>query len=543
MSHLLKMPHKEGAGRRDPGNVQAWLIGGGIASLAAAVHLIKDAKVPGKNIHLLDEHKHAGGAMQSSGDAEKGYVLRTACLPYFHDICVQDLLSYVPSPTNPDRSIMDVVQDLEHEEQKKPAASTRLLACGGTGPEKVDDRQFHLGLKHRWDLIKLMIEGEKAVSNKAIKDLFDDAFFTTKFWTLLSTTFAMRPEHGAVEFQRHMHKYLEKIREINNVSALDRTQYSLHESVILPIITYLKKEGVDFRFNAKITDLVMYPEGDPTTISEIKLVHDDNNPSLVTLDPMDIAIVTLGSVSSGSVVGFNNAPPKLDPSLEDTIMEDWSLWNKVSTMSTRKFGDPVAFRSHTNESKVETFTTTLTNSTFLDVYQKLTHNQPGSAALVSLVDSNWNLSLSVPHQPLFANQPSNVHVIWGYGMEFEKPGNFVQKRMQDCSGEEILTEVLGHLHIPPEEVLPTAVTIPCFLPMATASLLKRTHFDRPEVIPHNTTNMAFVGQFVEIPHDTTFSMEYSVRGAQMAVYHLMGLSKRPPPVKTNVLMEVFGLLA
>ncbi|KAB8264329.1 oleate hydratase [Aspergillus pseudonomiae] len=537
------MPHKESFTRRDPGNVQAWLIGGGIASLAAAAHLIIDAKVPAKNIHLLDEHKHAGGAMQSSGDAENGYLLRTACLPYFHDICVQDLLSYVPDPASPDRSIMDAVQASEKTEQFKPAAPTRLLENPATGPERVDDRQFHLGIKHRWDLIKLMVEGEKAVADKTIKDLFDGTFFNSKFWALWSTTFALKPEHGAVEFQRHIRKYLEKIKDFNNVSALDRSQYTLHESVILPLVSYLEKEGVDFRFNAKVTDLVMYPEGDPTTISEIKLVHDDNSPSLVTIDPMDIVIVTLGSISSGSVVGSNNAPPTWETSPELTVMEDWALWNKVSKMSTRKFGDPEPFRSYIKDSKVETFTITLKDSPFLDVYQGITHNPPGSAALVSFVGSNWNLSLSVPSQPVFANQPDNVHVVWGYGTEPERPGNFVQKAMQDCSGAEILTELLGHLGNPSENIHSTATTIPCIFPLATASLLKRSHFDRPEVIPHNTTNMAFVGQFVEIPHDTTFSMEYSVRGAQMAVYHLMGLSKRPPPVKTNVLLEVFGLLA
>ncbi|KAE8390093.1 oleate hydratase [Aspergillus alliaceus] len=538
------MPHKEGFSRRGSENVQAWLIGGGIASLAAAVHLINDANIQAQNIHVLDEHQRPGGAMQSSGDAENGYVLRTACLPYFHDVCVEDLLSHIPSTKNPNQSIMDMVRlTLEGNVPKKPSASTRLLVQGASGPEKVDDRQFHLGFKHRFDLIKLMVEGEKAVADKTIKDLFDESFFTSKFWTLWSTTFALRPEHGAVEFQRHVRKYLEKIKEFNSVSALDRTQYTLHESVILPIVSYLKNAGVDFRFNAKVTDLVMYPEGDPTTISEIQLVHDDNNPSLITIDPVDIVIVTLGSVSSGSMVGSNKVPPASNESLEEIITDDWSLWHKIAAKSTRKFGDPSTFSTHVNDSQVETFTVTLHGSKFLDLYEKLTHDQPGAGALVSFMNSNWNLSLSVPHQPLFSTQPDDVHILWGYGMSLEAPGNYVQKPMIHCSGEEILLEVLGHLHFPAQEILPGATTIPCVLPLATASLLKRAHYDRPEVIPHDTTNMAFVGQFVEIPHDTTFSMEYSVRGAQMAVDHLMGLSKRPPAVKTNVLQEVFQLLS
>ena len=39
-----------------------------------------------------------------------------------------------------------------------------------------------------------------------------------------------------------------------------------------------------------------------------------------------------------------------------------------------------------------------------------------------------------------------------------------------------------------------------------------------------------MGQFVEIPEDVVFTVEYSVRGAQAAVCGLMGLEKRPLPM-------------
>ena len=42
--------------------------------------------------------------------------------------------------------------------------------------------------------------------------------------------------------------------------------------------------------------------------------------------------------------------------------------------------------------------------------------------------------------------------------------------------------------------------------------------------------MAFVGQFVEIPEDVVFTVGYSVRGAQMAVFKLMGLKKSPKAI-------------
>jgi len=42
--------------------------------------------------------------------------------------------------------------------------------------------------------------------------------------------------------------------------------------------------------------------------------------------------------------------------------------------------------------------------------------------------------------------------------------------------------------------------------------------------------MAFVGQFCEIPDDVVFTVEYSVRAAQTAVYSLLGLNKPVSPL-------------
>ena len=43
-------------------------------------------------------------------------------------------------------------------------------------------------------------------------------------------------------------------------------------------------------------------------------------------------------------------------------------------------------------------------------------------------------------------------------------------------------------------------------------------------------NLAFISQFVEIPDDVVFTVEYSVRAAQMAVYELLGIDRKIPPV-------------
>jgi oleate hydratase len=68
------------------------------------------------------------------------------------------------------------------------------------------------------------------------------------------------------------------------------------------------------------------------------------------------------------------------------------------------------------------------------------------------------------------------------------------------------------------------------MPFITSQFLRRGHGDRPEVIPKGTHNLALVGQFCELPNDVVFTVEYSVRSAQTAVYRLLRLKREPPAV-------------
>ena len=68
------------------------------------------------------------------------------------------------------------------------------------------------------------------------------------------------------------------------------------------------------------------------------------------------------------------------------------------------------------------------------------------------------------------------------------------------------------------------------MPYITSMFMPRNWTDRPLPVPKNSVNLAFVSQFVEIPDDVVFTVEYSVRAAQMAVYQLMKVDRPVPPV-------------
>jgi oleate hydratase len=152
----------------------------------------------------------------------------------------------------------------------------------------------------------------------------------------------------------------------------------------------------------------------------------------------------------------------------------------------------------------------------------------------------------LPHQPHFIGQPEGVQVFWGYGLFVDIPGNFVKKPMSACTGREIMTEILGHLRLQAHTagILDACTCIPCMMPFITSQFLPRSKGDRPQVIPAGSKNLAFVGQYCEIPDDVVFTVEYSIRSAQTAVYSLLGLDRKVPPVykgqfNPRVLLEAF----
>jgi oleate hydratase len=142
------------------------------------------------------------------------------------------------------------------------------------------------------------------------------------------------------------------------------------------------------------------------------------------------------------------------------------------------------------------------------------------------------MSIVLAVQPHFANQPKEVQVFWGYALFPDRVGNFIPKPMEDCTGAEILRELIGHLRFD-DDTIARANCIPCRMPYITSMFAPRLKSDRPLPVPARSSNFAFVSQFVEIADDVVFTIEYSVRAAQTAVYRLLNVSRQVPPITPN----------
>src|SRR5208282_3664727 len=74
-----------------------YLVGGGIASLAAAAFLIRDGDIPGRNIIILEESAKIGGSLDAAGSPRDGYVMRGGRMFESKYLCTFDLFSSIPT--------------------------------------------------------------------------------------------------------------------------------------------------------------------------------------------------------------------------------------------------------------------------------------------------------------------------------------------------------------------------------------------------------------------------------------------------------------
>ena len=213
------------------------------------------------------------------------------------------------------------------------------------------------------------------------------------------------------------------------------------------------------------------------------------------------------------------------------------LWEKIAAKD-EAFGNPGVFSDNIDLQKWYSFTATLKDDTFHDYMENFSGNTDGTGGLVTMVDSNWLMSIVIARQPHFPNQPKDVKIFWGYGLYPDREGNFVKKKMSDCNGEEMLEELWYHLKI--QELMKPVVDagkvncIPVAMPFIDSLFMPRAVGDRPEVLPQGAMNFAFLGQFAEVEDDCVFTVEYSVRCAQMAVYGLFETDKEVLPVHNSI---------
>ncbi|WWL94316.1 oleate hydratase [Pediococcus acidilactici] len=529
---------------------KAFMIGTGVANLAAGVYLIRDGGWSGNQITMfgLDKHGANDGAAVVDYETEygnqrlsndRGFLAKGGRMlneETYENLW--DVLRSVPSLDHPGQSVTDDILNFDHAHPTHDVARLMDKRNGirnNGGADDYSHMQFNNQDRKLLTKLMMMPESQEAKLNDvSTAEWFKDSphIFTTNFWYMWETTFAFKKESSAMELRRYMNRMILEFSRINTLEGVTRTPYNQYESIILPMRKYLSDHGVTFINNRKITAFQFKdtPLRDDIIVTglEYEDVGENKQTGTIPVDENDLVFDINGAITDSSSIGDFNTPIKENMEYAPSA----ALW-KQATEHFYNLGNPDKFFNDRAQSEWMSFTVTTKNHYLVNQISRITQQEPGNA-LNTWVDSNNLLSIVVHHQPHFHAQKENETVFWGYFMFPRKNGDYVDKPVIEMTGKEMLQELLGHLAevdqatdsivYHEEEIMDSIVNvIPVYMPYASALFNTRAVGDRPEVVPKHSKNLAFVSQFAEMPFDMVFTEQYSFRAAQRAVYHFLGI--------------------
>ena len=509
----------------------AYLIGSGLAALAAACYLVRDGQMAGERIHILEKDPIPGGACDGYQYTDIGYVMRGGREMDNHFECMWDLFRSIPSIETEGVSVLDEYYWLNK-------ADPNYSLCRATekqGQDAHTDKKFGLSDKGAMEIMKLFFTPDEELYNKRIDEIFDHEVLDSNFWLYWRTMFAFENWHSALEMKLYLKRFIHHVGGLPDFTALRFTRYNQYESMILPMVHYLQEHGVDFQYNTKVVNVEFDIRNGRKAARRIVLQREGREDA-IDLTDNDLVFITNGGCVENSAYGSQNEPAAFNKTIREG--GGWDMWRKIAAQDP-SFGHPDKFCSDPEQSNWMSATVTTLDRRIVPYIEKICKRDPFSGkvvtgGIVTARDSGWLLSWTINRQPQFRNQPKDQLVIWVYGLFSDKPGDFVKKTMRECTGKEICMEWLYHLGVPVAEIADlaehSAKTVPVMMPYITAFFMPREKGDRPNVVPDGAVNFAFLGQFAETARDTIFTTEYSIRTGMEAVYSLLDIDRGVPEV-------------
>ncbi len=513
----------------------AYIIGTGLAGLSAAFYLVRDGRMKGEHIHLLEKLDLAGGSCDGRKDITKGFYMRGGREMDNHFECMWDMFRSVPSIETSDVSVLDEYYWLnKHDPNYSLCRAT--INCG---EDAHTDKLFKLDRESAMALSKLFLTPEKTLENKKISDVLPESFWKTNFWLYWQTMFAFQKWSSALEMKRYLCRYVHHIDGLPDFSALRFTKYNQYESMILPLIKYLKNNGVKIDYGIDVKNVIFKSKQNKKVATKI-VYENDGETKEIDLTEDDLVFITNGCCTDTSCYGDQDNAPDLSI-IKNGKGESWDLWKNIASQASNgEFGNPDKFCNHVDKTNWMSATIEVSDDDIIKHIINICKRDPRegkvtTGGIVTVKDSmeNWYLSWTINRQPQFKSQNKNSVLVWLYALSTNKPGNFVKKPIKECTGKEVCEEWLYHIGLQINEIEKYADicnTTTCYMPYINAFFQPRKEKDRPLVVPKNSINFAFVGQFAETPRDTIFTTEYSIRTGMEAVYTLLKVDRAVPEV-------------
>ncbi len=513
----------------------AYIIGSGLAALTAACYLVRDGQMKGEHIHILEKGERAGGACDGWKFENVGYVMRGGREMDNHFEVMWDLFHSIPSIETEGVSVLDEYYWLNK-------ADPNYSLCRATvnrGKDAHTDGKFDISDKGAAEIMKLFFTPNEQLQDKRITDIFDDEVFNSNFWLYWRTMFAFENWHSALEMKLYLQRYIHHIGGLPDFKALRFTKYNQYESMILPMVKYLEKAGVQFHFGVKVVNVLFDCTPERKVAKSIETIRDGKE-ERIGLTENDLVFITNGGCVENSAMGSQDTPAPYNTEIQPG--GGWDMWRRIAAQDPA-FGHPDKFCYDPEQTNWMSATVETLDQRIIPYIKAICKRDPFTGkvvtgGIVTVKDSSWLMSWTINRQPQFREQPKDHCLVWVYALFTDKPGDFVKKPMRECTGKEICMEWLYHIGVPEEQIEELAAhsanTVPVMMPYIDAFFMPRAYGDRPKVVPAGAVNFAFLGQFAETPRDTIFTTEYSMRTGMEAVYTLLNVDRGVPEVWGSV---------
>ena len=486
---------------KDADRKSAYIIGTGLAGLAAAFYLVRDGQVKGSRIHLLEKLELAGGSCDGRKDVTKGFYMRGGREMDNHFECMWDMFRDVPSIETPGISVLDEYYWLN----KHDPNYSLCRASEKCGKDAHTDKKCKLDRASSLALAKLFMTPEKDLEGKKISEVLPDSFWNTNFWLYWQTMFAFQRWSSALEMKRYLCRYCHHIDGLPDFTALRFTKYNQYESMILPLVRYLENHGVTVDYGMDVKNVIINDTNGKKVATQI-VYKKDGSQQTIDLTEDDLVFITNGCCTDTSCYGDQNTAPDIS-NVRNGVGESWDLWKNIAAQAKHgEYGNPENFCSDFEATNWMSATIQTKDEEIIKKIIGVCKRDPRegkvtTGGIVTVKDStdNWYLSWTINRQPQFRAQEWLYHI----GVPTKKIEDWAKNR---CN------------------------TTTCFMPYINAFFQPRKVEDRPLVVPEGSVNFAFIGQFAETPRDTIFTTEYSIRTGMESVYTLMNVDRGVPEV-------------
>lgn len=498
-------------------HTHAYITGGGISALASALYLVRDCSLTPRNIHVFT------GVSLPHGDGENGYICRRGkIISEKNSMNLFDLLSDVNSLDIPDLTVCDEILNIYRSNP-----SMRNITFIDEDKNVVDISKIKLDKHHKKAACNLLREKKEKLRNMPLYEAFSGEFFETSFWKLISASYGFGKDSNAYEFVNALSNM------DNMLSGTLPSDFDRDEEITEPLKAHLIKLGVDLRENTSVTD-IDFEDGRASAVH----FSDNGVRKTVYLNENDICIMPTDEMDVCETYGsLKETAPRL-------FTSPYQLWEKLFEKNS-VFRNPSIFFDDLDGNMSEEFTITLSNRLLPELIDKVTCGALGNDGVIVLDNSSWKMTICAVPSTHFKNQSEDISIIWGTASRFDRDGERSGKPMTECTGSEILYELVSCFNLDEvwDDIYETVINvIPCHR-RYDKSYLSPTP-SKLEIIPTGIDNFAVSGDFADYDNGTVFTEEYSVSTARTAAYKLTSNKKKIYRTKSSCgyIKKVLGKL-